>query len=296
MSNILLLGKTGFIGSHLYPRLVEKGYSVTPLLRFGSRNVEGGIQGDLLNEESIDHAVAAVKPEIVVHLAALTPQRESWKYPSLFAATNFIGTVNLVNSCVKFLGSNFRFLAASSAEVYGDNGYTIKREDQPLRDQCSPYAVSKAAADGYVKLMQETVGFEGVRLRCNNTFGRPRSGYFVESMLEKILENKTVDLYHPNHVRDYMWVDDHVSAYLTVLERGYGVYNVSPMEPITNLGMVKLMAKTLGCQPQIVPTVPPPARPADHKSLILDSTLIRALGWRPETNRVDAIGKLRAMY
>jgi len=293
---ILLTGGTGFVGSRLRMRLNTE-HTVKSLVRPKStlENKKDTVLGDLTDYDRLHQIVKDFKPEVVYHLAALTPVRESFKLPILYQQINYMGTVNLLHACYNILGNDFRFIMASTAEVYGENGQEVKREEQKLAPM-SPYAVSKMAADKYIRMCGKAYGLETVILRCNNTYGRPYSGYFVESMMEKLKENKLCDLYYANNSRDYMWVGDHVNAYMLVLDKGCGIYNVAPGELITNIGMVRLMKEVIGSKSEVVTVDPPKSRPTDHGGINMDASLIRSLGWKPETTRIEGIQKLRAMY
>lgn len=294
---VFLTGARGFIGSRLKQKLIEAGHDLTCVVRQKSDMKLEPYEtwGDITDFYRLEWVLREVKPELVIHLAATTPVRESFVQPIFYQQTNFFGTINLIHACREALGSDFRLIMASTAEVYGENGEDVKREEQKLVPM-SPYAVSKAACDTYVRMCGTAYGLDYVMLRPNNTYGRPFSGYFVESMMEKIIKNQVCELYYPNSTRDYMWIDDHVNAYLTVLEKGYGTYNVSPGELITNIAMAKLIKKTIGSESEIKAVPPPPTRPTDHSGIHMDCSLIRALGWKPETSRIEGIKKLRAMY
>jgi len=297
MTKILMDGSRGFVGSRLKVKLLEMGHDLICVVRPKSdmKLESHEVWGDILDYDRIIQIVEAYDPETVIHLAALTPVRESFIQPILYQQVNFIGTANLLHACGKALRNDYRFIMSSTAEVYGENGEEVKREGQKLAPM-SPYAVSKAAADTYVRMCGAAYGLEYVLLRPNNSYGRPFSGYFVESKMEKLIKNEACELYYPNSSRDYMWMEDHVNAYLTVLERGYGAYNVSPGELITNMAMVRLMKKTIGSESEIKVIPPPPTRPTDHSGISMDCALIRGLGWKPETSRIDGIKKLREMY
>lgn len=294
---ILMDGSRGFIGSKLKAGLMNNGHDVTCIVRPKSdmKLEPCEVWGDITDYDRLMQIIESHRPEVVIHLAAVTPVRESFIQPILYQQINYIGTVNLIHACTKMLGNSFRFIMASSAEVYGENGEDVKREGQKLCP-ASPYAVSKVAADTYTQMCGAAYGLEYVVLRPNNSYGRPHSGYFVETMMEKLMRNDLCDLYYPNDYRDYMWVDDHVNAYLTVLERGFGVYNVAPGEPITNMAMARLIKKIIESTSEVKAVSPPSTRPTDHRGITMDTGLIRALGWRPKTSRVDGIRKLRSMY
>jgi len=297
MTKIFFTGKTGFVGEKLYQKFVELGHEIYCLVRPKSvlDTSKNTVLGDLTDYDRLISLLNKIRPEVVVHLAALTPVRESFVQPLLYQQVNYIGTVNLVHACNEILGNDFKFIMASTAEVYGENGEDVKREGQKLCPM-SPYAVSKAAADTYVQMCGASYGLEYVILRCNNTYGRPYRGYFVESMMEKLMKNQLCDFYYSNNYRDYMWIDDHVNAYLTVLDKGFGVYNVAPGELITNIGMVRLIKKIIGSTSEIKIIPPPATRPSDHRGINMDTSLIRNLGWKPETSRIEGIKKLRKIY
>ncbi|MEM3574924.1 MAG: GDP-mannose 4,6-dehydratase [Candidatus Bathyarchaeia archaeon] len=299
MANVLITGCTGFIGSNLAIRLVERGYRVYGLIRHTSR---GGlealrpvmdrirfVEGDLCEFHSLLSAIEASNPQFVIHLAALTPVRLSYEDPFPFLRTNFLGTCNLVHAILK-RAPEARLIAASTAEVYGWQGNEPIKEDARLRPS-SPYGVSKAAADEYIQMAMRVYGLRATVLRCNNTYGRRgERGFLVEYLITSMLDGGPVYVGAPNHVRDYMWVDDHVNAYLLSMEKEEAegeVFNVSPGNPISNIELAKKLAEILQYKGRIVEgSYPPgyPMRPAklDTEYIVLDSSKIRGkLGWAP---------------
>lgn len=297
VTKILLTGTHGFVGSNLAPKLREEGYDVYELHRATSQNTtiftdKHKIVGDLLDYSRIEKVVEEIQPKIIVHLAALTPVRLSWLQPFLYELTNFNGTYNLIESAKKYL-TEFKFVHASTAEVYGEQPL-----DKPLKEDAelhpiSPYAESKVKAESLVKQLDDYL-----ILRSNNTFGRPHSGYFVESMMEQILfNNGNVSLYNPNHKRDYWFIENHVDAYLHLINRDEtGIFNVAQGSPISNIEMVMLMANILGVDIDIIEKKPDFPRPKDQINIWQDLTKIHQTGWYPKVTREEGIRKLRAMY
>lgn len=316
MSTVFITGVSGFVGKYLHPQLLRENYDVHYSIKQSSDNArifsedKHAQLGDLLNYDSLYRSVVEVKPDIIIHLAALTPVRLSWLEPIKYQMVNYIGTVNLLEACINALKKPFWFIYASSAEVIGKWDLKIgAREDCEL-NPVSPYAVSKANAEAYLKMRQMSANFDLTILRPNNSYGRPRSGYFVESIMEqmvpyipmeeyKYLRQKTgvISLYYPQNIRDYLFVDDHVSAYLHILKnRLLGTYNVAQGEPISNYDMVVLMAKTLNIPVLIETREPNLPRPCDQEAIIQDCSKIRASGWKPKLSRVEGIKALRGMY
>jgi len=308
--NVLVTGCTGFIGANLTKRLLDEGYSVYGLIRLVSkrdlRTLEASldrlrlIQGDLTQTHSVTSAVRAVRPQFVLHLGALTPVRASFQDQFPYIATNLVGTVNVVHAVLEE-APKARLIVASTAEVYGwqAKGKPIS-EDAPL-NPASPYAVAKEAADQYVRMAMKVYDLQVTVLRPINTYGRKgESGYFVEYVVSSMMKGVTCYVGTPNSVRDYMFVDDHVNAYVTVMnsERAVEqVYNVSPGNPVTNREVAELIAKISGFEGKIVyGSYPPgyPQRPSiwDPEYLVLDSSKIRKhLGWKPSVTLEEGLRK-----
>ena len=307
MTSVLVTGCTGFIGSNLAIRLVKDGYEVYGLVRHTSRSELDSlrpvmdrvhfIEGDLCEYHSLLSAIETSNPQFILHLGALTPVRLSYEDPFPFLRTNFLGTCNLVHSILD-RASRARLIAASTAEVYGWQGSKPLKEDTRLQPS-SPYAVSKAAADEYIQMAMKVYGLKATVLRCNNTYGRRRErGFLVEYVITSMLDGGPVYVGSPDHVRDYMCVDDHVNAYLLSMgkEAAEGeVFNVSPGNPISNIELAKKLADMLGFKGQIVEGSYPPGyswRPAklDTKYIVLDSSKIwKTLGWSPLVSLEDGL-------
>ena len=300
MTSVLVTGITGFIGSRLATRLVREGYNVHGLIRHSSERELGRIrevisqirliEGDLGTFHSILSAVEASKPEIIFHLGALTPVRLSFDDPYPYIATNFEGTVNLVHAILSE-APNARLIAASTAEVYGwQHGDKPIKEDA-LLNPASPYAVTKSAADQYIQMATRVYHLKGTALRPINSYGRTgEGGFFTEYLISKMLSGETCFIGAPDSVRDYMFAEDHVSAYTLAAKssRSIGqVYNVSPGNPITNSELSRILTRMTGYQGKIVfGSYPPgyPQRPIsqDPQYLVLDSSKIsNELGWKP---------------
>jgi len=247
------------------------------------------IEGDLTDYHSVASAVESANPDFIVHLGALTPVRLSYENPFPFLRINFQGTCNLVHAILD-VAPKARLIYASTAEVYGWQENNPIEETAVLRPS-SPYGVSKSAADEYVQMAGKAFGLKHTILRCNNTFGRKgERGFLVEYVITSMLDGGPVFIGAPDHVRDYMFVDDHVNAYVLSLEkeRAEGeVFNVSPGNPVTNIELTRRMAQIMDYKGKIIEgSYPPgyPYRPAkqDTDYIVLNSEKIRReLGWKP---------------
>jgi nucleoside-diphosphate-sugar epimerase len=257
------------------------------------------VEGDLQSYHSVHAAISSSAPQVVAHLGALTPVRYSFEDPFPYASINYEGTVNLIHSLIEYSPST-KLVLASTAEVYGWHEASPIPETSHLNPS-SPYAVSKLAADKYAQMASRVYGLKSTILRCNNTYGRVgEAGFLTEYIISRMLKNETVYLGAPNHVRDYMYVDDHVQAYVLAIEERTepaDVFNVSPGNPVTNMQLAEEVAKIVGYSARIVQNSYPPGypiRPAewDTEYIVLDSSRIRQrLGWRPKLSLHSGLEK-----
>jgi len=304
--SVLVTGATGFVGSELVEQLVKKGHEVYVMLRHTSKRdlkpLESVldqvrfIEADLTDYHSVRSAVESSHPQAVMHLGALTPVRLSFTDPFPFMQVNLLGTMNLVHAIIKY-SPETKLIASSTAEVYGWQPETPTRETAPFHPS-SPYGVSKAAMDQYLQMAMKVYKLKAVILRCNNTYGRiGESGFITEYLIKTMLEGKPVYLGAPDHVRDYMYVDDHVAAYLLALEHsGPDIFNVSPGNPVSNAELAERIKKLTCYTGNIVHSYPPgyPQRPAplDTPYIVLDSSRIRnMLGWKPSVDLESGLHK-----
>jgi dTDP-glucose 4,6-dehydratase len=307
LATILLTGCTGFVGAQLTRKLQERGHTVYALIRHTTRrdltplgDVAASvrfIEGDITDYHSMESAVEFCCPHIVVHLAALTPVRLSFDDPLPYMRVNLLGTTILIHTVLE-RAPKAKVVVASSAEVYGWQPLEPTNENARLCPS-SPYGVSKAAADQYVQMATQVYGLRAVILRCNNTYGRiGEPNFLTEYAINSMLKGDPVYVGTPNHIRDYMFIDDHVNAYLLAIDNDAAVgnvFNVSPGNPIANIELVKKIAALLGYCGRIVENSYPPGYPrrpnsVDTEYIALDSSKIRSeLGWRPTVSLEEGL-------
>jgi nucleoside-diphosphate-sugar epimerase len=308
--NVLVTGITGFIGSRLASKLVDRGDNVFGLVRHSSerdlKRLESIasrvhlIEGDLVRYHSVLSAVEASDPTIIFHLGALTPVRLSFDDPYPYIGINFDGTVNLVHAILK-QSPNTRLIVASTAEVYGWQPSDKPITEEALLKPASPYAVTKSAADQYIQMSNRIYHLRGTVLRPINSYGRTgESGFYTEYLISKMLKGETCYVGAPDSIRDYMYADDHVDAYLDVArtEKSIGgIYNVSPGNPVTNVELAKKLSSAIGFKGKIVFGSYPPGYPQRPQSqdpayLVLDNSKIkREVGWKPKFSLDEGLKK-----
>ncbi len=301
---ILVTGTTGFIGSQLAPKLIAQGHDVYGLERYvtgryaiSRNNKIKTVYGDLRNHFAIKNIVKEVQPEIVIHLAAISPVSYSYDHPNEVIETNFLGTVKLAEACLREVPHFKQFMFASTSETYG-NGPTPKKENQPLNPN-SPYAVSKVAAEKYLLYMRDAYGFPVTIVKPFNTYGRKNNVHFVmEKIIVHMLQNKELRLGDPTPVRDFVYVNDHVDSYLTCLdnEKALGdVFNFCTGRGVTIEELVEIIRNLTGFEGDVVwNTIP--KRPLDIDILIGDGTKAKTLlNWTPKHTLEDGL-KLHVEY
>src|SRR5271157_4299459 len=232
MAKILITGVTGFIGSQLAKKLVEASNQVYGITRHcASRSLKPIeeilneitlLYADIADYFSILQALSSSNPDYIIHLAALSPVRLSFEKPFEYEKCNTLGTMNIVHALLHLPDFEKRkLLVASTAEVYGRHD----EKEKPLKEtSClnptSPYAVSKASADMYVRMASDVYGIDGAVLRPVNTYGRKNeTNFIIEYAITSMLAGKKVYIGAPDSVREYIYVDDHVNAYLKALEK-----------------------------------------------------------------------------
>ncbi|MFX1537031.1 MAG: NAD-dependent epimerase/dehydratase family protein [Promethearchaeota archaeon] len=296
---VLVTGGNGFIGNLMLPRLSELEYDVYCLERYVTgRYVLGGqrlvktVFGDLRDPFAVRKAVREVQPDAVIHLAAISAVSYSYNHPIDVMETNFLGTVNLAESCLREVPSFKRFLFAGTSEEYGNQKNIPIKETAELHPN-SPYAVSKVAADKYLQYMHDAYDFPVTILRNFNTYGRINNTHFVvERIIVQMLQEKTARLGDPTPIRDFMYVEDHVNSYLACLNSDKTIgetLNFCTGRGVSIAQLAELITKLTDFEGDIVwDTIP--KRPLDIAVLVGDcSKAEQLLGWKPKLMLEDGL-------
>jgi dTDP-glucose 4,6-dehydratase len=309
LQNVLLTGAGGFIGSHLAQALVESGAQVRAFVRYNSRGDPGLLRqldphilqqielvsGDLNDPDAVSRAVAGC--ETVFHLGALISIPYSYRHPHQVAATNIMGTLNVLLACRQF--GVARLVHTSTSEVYGTARTVPISEEHPLQGQ-SPYSASKIGADKMAESFYCAYSLPVVTVRPFNTFGpRQSARAVIPTVITQALTRPEVHLGSLDTRRDFTYVTDTVAGFLKAAETpgvegqvfnlgtGREVWIGDLVETIFDLALEHGLAQrpTLRTDPQRL-------RPekSEVQRLLSDNTRARAgLGWQPEVSLEDGL-------
>ncbi len=299
MRKLFITGITGFVGNELTRRLCQE-YQVYGLVRTSSnksaldpiKDILNKIEikyGNLTDSAAIKRIIKEVAPNYIIHLGGATAVRHSFESPMEFQETNHLATVNLVHAALE-LSEFKKFIFASTMETYGDQEQKIPFKEDLILKPLSPYSVSKVASDYYIRMAGKALGLPYIISRACNTFGRKdNTGYVVEYLITQMLKNEEVYVGTPDAIRDLMYIDDHVNAYVTALKSNVinEVFNFSSGSEIMMKELALKIKELIGYKKEINFSFPPdyPWRPIVDPYLSLDSTKAKkVLGWEAKVS------------
>ena len=322
---LLVTGGAGFIGSAVVRQAIAQGHEVVNLdaltyaacldnvASVAGSNLYSFEQADIRDRSAMDRILDAHKPDAIMHLAAESHVDRSIDGPGTFIETNITGTYTLLEAARKYWTEagkpeNFRFHHISTDEVFGslpDDPAVQFTEETPY-DPRSPYSASKAASDHLVSAWHHTYGLPVVMTNCSNNYG---PFHFPEKLIPVIILNalsqKPLPIYGDgSNVRDWLYVEDHADALLTVVQRGTvgRSYNIGGENERTNLELVTTLCAILD---RLRPGPTPYSdlitfvtdRPGHDARYAIDPARIREeLGWRPSVTVEEGLEKTVQWY
>lgn len=266
---ILITGGCGFIGSNLVRWLInETGYQVLNLdaltyagqshsLADIEKNSRYGLKHvNICDGQQVIRCMNEFKPDWVMHLAAESHVDRSIEGPRDFIQSNIVGTYELLQAARGYYAGlheevrkRFRFLHVSTDEVYGALGEEGLFSEGTSYDPHSPYSASKAASDHLARAWYHTYGLPVIVTNCSNNYGPwqfPEK--LIPTVILKALKKEPIPVYGKGeNVRDWLHVEDHVSALMQVMRFGKvgETYNIGGNNEMKNIDLVKLLCSIL---------------------------------------------------
>ncbi len=338
MKNVLITGGCGFIGSN-FVRFALKSQPDVRIINLDKltyagnpRNlsdIEGNyryrfVKGDICDSDLAERIFTQEKIDTVVHFAAESHVDRSIYGPAEFIHTNISGTFTLLEAARKIwlpapgpmvpnsesrVTSACRFLHISTDEVYGSLGESGYFTEETPYDPRSPYSASKASSDHLVSAYFHTYGLPVLITNCSNNYGPFQ---FPEKLIPLIINNalngKELPVYGDGkNVRDWLYVEDHCAAILTVLEKGKlgETYNIGGNNEKQNIEIVQTVCDLIDTnvgpleggksRRSLIQFVKD--RPGHDRRYAIDATRIKKeLGWVPSVTFEEGISRTIQWY
>ena len=320
---LLVTGGAGFIGSAVVRQAVARGHEVVNLdaltyaanvenvASVSTSNLYSFEQADIRDRVRLDEIFATHRPDAVMHLAAESHVDRSIDGPGDFILTNINGTFNMLEAARSYWiragkPEGFRFHHISTDEVFGSLGDTGQFTEETPYDPRSPYSASKAASDHLVRAWHETYGLPVILTNCSNNYG---PFHFPEKLVPVVILNalhgRPIPVYGAGlNVRDWLYVEDHADALLTVVQKGElgRSYNIGGENEAKNIDLVRLICKLMDeMHPQGAPhdrlITFVTDRPGHDARYAIDPARIRAeLGWRPSVTLEEGMRRTVRWY
>lgn len=319
---LLITGGAGFIGSKLLRHIVTsypKYFIVCAdaLTYAADYSLIADLEGypnytfvklDITDKVSVDELFQKYGFTHVIHLAAESHVDNSIKDPLAFARTNVLGTLNLLEGArTYFKDQACLFYHISTDEVFGSLGATGSFDEQTSYAPRSPYSASKASSDHFTRAYGETYGLPYILSNCSNNYGPGQHlEKLIPTVISSILHQRPIPIYGTGaNVRDWLYVEDHVSAIDTILHHGKvgETYCIGGDSELSNLQLAYLLIdevdRQLGNTPGIskrLISFLEDRKGHDFRYAIDHSKLTMELGWEPETSLQEGLSMTVSWY
>src|ERR1700676_934952 len=301
---ILVTGGAGFIGSSFVRLALQNSafeiFNLAKLTYAG--NLENlapvadhpryrFIKADLCDHDGLRPIFDRVKPDAVVHIAAESHVDRSIFAPQPGFETNLRGTFNLLETMRA--GRVERFVHVSTDEVYGSLEAPLEADESIPLQASSPYSAAKAGSDllalGYFK----TYKIPAIVTRASNNYGPYQfPEKLIPLMITNALDDKPLPVYGDGmQVRDWLYVEDHCRALLTILQKGRDgeIYNIGGNRSLPNKDVIDQILAITGKPDSLIEYVTD--RPGHDRRYALSSEkLMKETGWSPQMDFERGLG------
>ncbi|ESA33994.1 uridine diphosphate galacturonate 4-epimerase [Leptolyngbya sp. Heron Island J] len=314
MTTILVTGAAGFIGYHVAHSLLNQGHTVigvdnlntyydvrlkqARLAQLNPYTEFHFYQLDIADRDGLQRLFTNNTPEQVIHLAAQAGVRYSLENPHVYADSNLVGFVNILEGCRQHQIQHLVF--ASSSSVYGANRHLPYAVSHNVDHPLSLYAATKKANELMAHTYSHLYGLPTTGLRFFTVYGpwgRPDMAPF--KFTKAILEGRTIDVYNYGRMRrDFTYIDDIVTGVVQTLNHipqpseniasdpshshaPYRIYNIGNGRPVELMGFIEVLEKHLGITAQKNML---PLQPGDVLETCADVTALQqTVGFQPTT-------------
>jgi dTDP-glucose 4,6-dehydratase len=292
--SVVVTGGAGFIGSTFARLLIERGYErvrVFDKLTYAGNpaNIDSldshpsfsFVQGDICDAAAVDDAVAGF--DAVVNFAAETHVDRSLMDPGEFIQTDVYGVFTLLEAARRH--NTRRFVHVSTDEVYGEVSSGSSSESDALAPR-NPYSASKAGGEMMVRAYVSTYGVPAIISRGSNTYGPYQyPEKLIPLAVTNVLQGAPIPIYGDGRqIRDWIHARDHASGIEFLLRHGElgEAYNIGGGNERENLSVAKIILSELDAPAEMLNHVTD--RQGHDRRYSLDTSRLRALGWRPEVD------------
>ena len=300
--SFVVIGASGFIGSHLVDHLLINGARVAGISR-GNPGLLSSfainhplfklLSSNILDKAALSSAFNSV--DYVIHLASSSLPKSSNDNPSADVTTNLLGSLNVLEACVTSGIKRFVFIS-SGGTVYGVPQFVPISEDHPTEPLCS-YGITKLAIEKYIQLFRQLHGLNAIILRLANPFGERQrltsNQGVVPVFLSHALTSLPLEIWGDGStIRDFIYISDVVDAIIAacISDTRQLIFNIGSGKGTSLVELVRMIEEIHG---QSLVINFKDARSFDVPSNVLSIELAnQLLGWSPTVQVSDGINRL----